>query len=85
MTYIMKKKKKKINMIIDLKADEVAMDIPNDDNLVIMDGRKENEFAEGNEKDAINLPLSEMTDVAQIAQLEENQNIYIHCGSGYNS
>jgi hydroxyacylglutathione hydrolase len=61
------------------------MDIPHDDNLVIVDVRKENEFAEGHVKDAINLPLSDMTDVAQIAQLEENQNIYIHCGTGYRS
>ena len=26
-----------------------------------------------------------MVDVAQIAHLEEDQNIYIHCGSGYRS
>jgi rhodanese-related sulfurtransferase len=36
-------------------------------------------------KDAVNLPLEEMTDVAQIAQLEEDQNIYVHCRSGYRS
>ena len=80
-----KKAGEKIDMIIDVEADELAMDIPHDDNLVIVDVRKENEFAEGHVKDAINLPLSDMTDVAQIAQLEENQNIYIHCGSGYRS
>ena len=72
-------------MIIDVEADELAMDIPFDDNLVVVDVRKENEFAEGHVKDAINLPLNDMTDVAQIAQFEENQNIYIHCASGYRS
>jgi len=80
-----KKAGEKIDMIIDVEADELAMDIPHDDDLVIIDVRKENEFAEGHVKDAINLPLSDMTDVAQIAQLEENQNIYIHCGTGYRS
>ena len=26
-----------------------------------------------------------MTDLALIAQLEENQNLYVHCGGGYRS
>ena len=80
-----KKAGEKIDMMIDIEADELAMDIPHDDNLVIVDVRKENEFAEGHIKDAINLPLNDMTDIAQIASLEENQNIYIHCASGYRS
>jgi len=80
-----KKAGEKIDMIIDVEADELAMDIPFDENLVVVDVRKENEFAEGHVKDAMNLPLNNMTDIAQIAQLEENQNIYIHCESGYRS
>ena len=75
----------KTDMIIDIEADELAMDIPFDENLTVLDVRKFNEFAEGHVKDAVNLPLTEMTDVAQIAQLEENQNIYVHCASGYRS
>jgi len=75
----------KTDIIIDIEADELAMDIPFDDNLLVLDVRKPNEFAEGHVKDAMNLPLAEMTDVAQIAQLEEDQHIYVHCGSGYRS
>jgi len=74
-----------IDLIIDVEADELAMDIPFDDNLTVLDVRKPGEFADGHVKGAVNLPLAEMTDVAQIAQLEEDQNIYIHCGSGYRS
>jgi hydroxyacylglutathione hydrolase len=80
-----KKAGEKIDLIIEIDPDELAMDIPFDQNLVIADVRKENEFAEGHVKNAINLPLNEMMDPAQIAQLEENQNIYVHCGSGYRS
>ncbi len=80
-----KKASEKIDMIINVEADELAMDIPFDDNLLLVDVRKENEFAEGHVKDAMNLPLNNMTDVAQIARMEENQNIYIHCESGYRS
>ncbi|MEO5650823.1 MAG: MBL fold metallo-hydrolase [Ginsengibacter sp.] len=75
----------KIDIIIDIEADELAMDLPFDENLVVLDVRKANEFAEGHVKDALNLPLSDMTDIAQIANLEENQNIYIHCAGGYRS
>ncbi|HUZ60605.1 MAG TPA: MBL fold metallo-hydrolase [Hanamia sp.] len=73
------------DLIIDIEADELEMDIPFDDHITVLDVRKLNEFAEGHVKDAVNLPLAEMTDVAQIAQLEKNQNIYIHCASGYRS
>ena len=80
-----KRADERIDMIIDIEADELAMDMPFDENLVVVDVRKGNEFAEGHVKDAINLPLNDMTDVALIAQLEENQNIYIHSGNGYRS
>lgn len=75
----------KTDLIIDVEADELAMDLPFDDHLAVLDVRKPGEFADGHVKDAINIPLAEMIDVAQIAQLEEDQNIYIHCGSGYRS
>jgi rhodanese-related sulfurtransferase len=75
----------KIDLIIDIEPDELAIDIPFDPNLTILDVRDYNEFAEGHVKGATSLPLAEMVDVAQIAGFEENQNIYIHSGSGYRS
>jgi glyoxylase-like metal-dependent hydrolase (beta-lactamase superfamily II)/rhodanese-related sulfurtransferase len=74
-----------IDMIIDVEADELAMDIPFDDNLLVLDVRRETEFADGHVKDAVNLPLSEMTDPASMVNLEERHNIYLHCGGGYRS
>ncbi|HXS58844.1 MAG TPA: rhodanese-like domain-containing protein [Hanamia sp.] len=75
----------KIDLVIDVEADELAMDLPFDDKLLVVDVRKPNEFIEGHVKDSLNIPLSEMTDVAQIAHLEEDQNIYVHCAGGYRS
>ena len=40
-----KKAGETIDIIIDVEADELAMDIPYDDNLLVLDVRKENEFA----------------------------------------
>ena len=75
----------KIDMIINIEADELAMDLPFDKNLLAVDVRKEIEFAEGHIKDAVNMPLTDMTDMALIAGLEEDQNIYVYCGGGYRS
>lgn len=74
-----------VDMIISVEADELAMDIPFDPYLQVIDVRKEIEFADGHVKAAINMPLADMTDVAMIAGFEENQNLYIHCGGGYRS
>lgn len=79
------KANEKIDMIINVEADELAMDIPYDSNLQVVDVRRETEFADGHVKNAMNMPLNEMTDVALIAGFEENQNLYVHCGGGYRS
>jgi glyoxylase-like metal-dependent hydrolase (beta-lactamase superfamily II)/rhodanese-related sulfurtransferase len=80
-----KKAGEKIDLIIDVESDELAMDIPHDPNLQVIDVRESAEFTEGHVKNAINLPLHEMADLAQIANFEENQNLYVHCGGGYRS
>ena len=75
----------KIDLIIDIEPDELGMDIPFDNNLTVLDVRTFEEFSKGHVKDAVNLPLNEMNDVAQLADFEENQNLYIHCAGGYRS
>ena len=72
-------------MIIDIEADELAMDIPFDPNLLVLDVRKPTEFADGHVKNAMNIPLDEMNDPAVISEFEEEQNIYVHCAGGYRS
>lgn len=74
-----------MDMIIDVEADEMAMDIPFDPNIVVLDVRRPTEFADGHVKDAVNLPLNDMTDPATMAQFYDDQNIYVHCAGGYRS
>ena len=74
-----------IDMIIDVEADELMMDIPHDKNLVVVDVRRPTEFADGHLKNALNLPLNDLVDPAMIANLEEEQNLYVHCAGGYRS
>ena len=74
-----------IDMIIDIDADELMMDIPHDKNLVVIDVRRPTEYADGHLKDALNITLSEMTDPLSMANLEDEQNLYVHCAGGYRS
>lgn len=74
-----------MDMIIDIDPDELLMDIPFDDKMVILDVRKPVEFAEGHLKQAINLPLKELNDPVKIAQIEADDNIYLYCGGGTRS
>ena len=73
------------DMIINVEPDELAMDIPFDEKLVVLDVRKPTEFAEGHVKNAVNIPLEEMNHPANLSDFEEDQNIYVHCQGGYRS
>ena len=80
-----KKAGEKIDMIVEVEADELLMDMQFDKNLIVLDVRKENEFAEGHLPGATNLPLVEMTDPMTMANYEDGQNLYVHCAGGYRS
>ena len=74
-----------IDLIINVEPDELAMDLPFDDKLIVIDVRKPNEFAEGHIAGAVNIPLNEMTDPGSMANLGEEDNLYVHCKGGYRS
>jgi hydroxyacylglutathione hydrolase len=80
-----KKAGEMIDVIIDIEADELMMDIPFDPKLVILDVRRPGEYAEGHLRDAKNIPLNEMTDAGSLANLEDTDNLYVHCAGGYRS
>ena len=75
----------KTDMIVEIEADEFAMDLPHDNKMVVIDVRRETEFADGHVKGALNIPLNEMTDPGTMANLDDTQNLYVHCAGGYRS
>jgi hydroxyacylglutathione hydrolase len=75
----------KIDLLIDVEADELAMDLKYDENLLIIDVRKEAEYNDEHITEALNIPLNDLMDPASMVNLEENYNIYIHCAGGYRS
>ena len=74
-----------IDMIIDIEPDELAMDLPFDESILVIDVRKPTEFADGHIDGAINIPLSTMTDPGTMANINDNHNVYVHCSAGYRS
>ena len=73
------------DMIIDIEAEELAMDIPHDNKLEIIDVRKESEFEAGHVRGAQNVPLNQMMDTVIIANINDDNNLYVHCAGGYRS
>jgi hydroxyacylglutathione hydrolase len=67
----------KIDLIIEVEVDELAMDIPFDEYLMILDIRAEEVYDKGHIKDAIHLPLIEFGDPGAMSELDEHFNIYI--------
>jgi rhodanese-related sulfurtransferase len=72
-------------MIIDIEPDELAMDIPHDQRLEVIDVRKAGEFDAGHVKGAHNVPLDTLTDPLNVATIDDENNLYIHCAGGYRS
>lgn len=74
-----------IDLIIDIEPDELAMDIPHDNLLEIIDVRKPGEFDTAHVKGAINIPLDTLSDPLNVAMLDDQSNLYVHCAGGYRS
>jgi hydroxyacylglutathione hydrolase len=74
-----------IDMIIDIEADELAMDIPHDNKLEIIDVRKPTEYDTAHVKGAENVPLDTLMDPLNVALIDMDNNLYVHCAGGYRS
>ena len=74
-----------IDLVIDVEPDELMMDLPFDEKLVVLDVRKPTEFAAGHLDGAVNLPLNEMLDPGTMANIDDLHNVYVHCAGGYRS
>jgi hydroxyacylglutathione hydrolase len=72
----------KIDLVIEVEVDELAMDIPFDSYLMILDIRTEDVYDKGHIKDSNNLPLIEFGDPGAMSELDEHFNIYLIDDSG---
>jgi hydroxyacylglutathione hydrolase len=80
-----KKSGEAFDLIINVQADELALDLQFDPKMLVIDVRREAEFADGHIRDAMNIPVNDLTDPANMANIDDQQNVYIHCAGGYRS
>ena len=73
---------KRYDLIIEVEVDELAMDIPFDEYLMVLDTREEPIFDKQHIKNSVALPLSEMGDPGSMSELDEHFNIYIITDDG---
>lgn len=73
------------DIVIEIEPDELMMDIPFDENLMIIDVRDEEEFDTDHFEGAENLPLSKLSDPGAISMIEDQHNVYILSQNGYRS
>jgi rhodanese-related sulfurtransferase len=73
------------DMIIEVDADEVAMDLPHDGNMLLVDCRMESEFDEQHISGAYSLPPSALGDIALVSALPEKANLYLYCNDSVQS
>jgi hydroxyacylglutathione hydrolase len=74
-----------IDMIITVEADELALDLPHDSALQLIDVRGEEEFESAHVAGAEHIPLAELIDLVTIANFDEDQNLYLYCEGGQRS
>lgn len=74
-----------VDMIVDIEPDELLMDMPFDPKLVIVDVRRPAEYSDGHLRDAVNIPLNDMIDPGSLANIQDDDNLYVHCAGGYRS
>ena len=73
---------KRNDLVIDVEIDELAMDLPFDEYLMVLDCRTEADFDKGHIKDSVSLPLADMGDPGSMSELDEHFNIYILTENG---
>lgn len=73
---------KELDMIIMIEPDEYAMDEPFDDNMLLLDVRQAEDYAALHAEKAVSMPLATFGDIINIASVDDDQNVYIHCGGG---
>lgn len=74
-----------IDMVIDIEPEELAMDMPHDSKLEVIDVRKPTEFETAHVKGAHNAPLDTLMDPMNVAMIDTDNNLYVHCAGGYRS
>jgi len=73
------------DLIIDIEVDEFKIDYKFDNNILLLDVRKEEDYTEAHIAGAQNFPVHQLSDIIYISDIDTDKNIYVHCGGGSSS
>jgi rhodanese-related sulfurtransferase len=71
------------DLIIEVEPDELMMDIPFDEHLLVLDVREEAAFDADHLEQAESLPLNKLTDPGNMGMIEDQQNVYLLSQTGF--
>ena len=71
------------DLIIEVEPDELLMDIPFDEHLLVLDVREEAAFDADHLEQAESLPLDKLTDPGNMGMIEDLQNVYLLSQTGF--
>jgi hydroxyacylglutathione hydrolase len=73
------------DLVISVNAYELAIDLPNDPNMIVIDVSEEAQYHANHVTDAQHIALEAFADLAQVAALPELSNVYLYCHDGTKS
>jgi len=65
------------DMIVDIEIDELAIDLPHDNKLELIDVRRPYAFEEGHIQGSTNVPIETLGDPSIIANIHDSHNLYV--------
>ena len=71
-----------LDLLINVDAYELKLDITHDDKAIVIDVRPEIQYQDEHIVGAVNMPVSQFNDPAKIGMLDEHHNLYLHCNGG---
>lgn len=74
-----------IDLIINVDAYELNLDIKHDEKAMVMDVRTVQQYDEEHIAGAVNMSMTDFNDHAKISVLDETSNYYLHCNGGTRS
>ena len=72
-----RKENESFDILVDVEVDELAMDIPFDKYLMIVDTREASDYHEAHIENSFHFPLSEIADPGSMSEFDEHFNLYI--------
>lgn len=73
------------DLVIEIEPDELMMDLPFDEKLIVIDVRNAEAFDADHLEGAESLPLATLPDPGAMSMIEEEHNVYLISQTGYKS